>query len=151
MKTEKQPQLLSACQAGLAYFAGVFALAFVLGVLRRMLLVPTLGELGAVLAEIPVLLVFSWIVSRRITVRMDIPARWSERVLMGGVAFGLLMTAEFGLSILAFGTTALEYLASFRSLQGIVGLLGQILFAVIPGLQILSGSAASPDSTAPPR
>jgi len=134
----------------MAYFTGVFALAFLLGVLRRMLLEPVLGELGAVLAEIPVLLVFSWIVSRRITWRMEIPARWPERALMGTLAFALLILAESGLSVLAFGTTMLEFLASFKSLAGMVGLSAQLLFAIIPLLQLASGSGASPDSTAPP-
>lgn len=145
----KQTQIALACQAGLAYFTGVFALAFLLGVLRRMFLTPMLGAVGAVLLELPILLVFSWVIAGRIDQRMQIPARWRERALIGIVAFSVLMLAEIGLAVAAFAMSLPEYLQNFQSLEGVIGLAGQLVFAVIPLLRLLTGNATSPDSTAP--
>lgn len=50
-----------ACKAGLLYFAGVFAAGFACGGIRRILLVPSVGETWAVVIEMPVILAISWL------------------------------------------------------------------------------------------
>jgi subtilisin len=54
--------MTNAFKAGAAYFAVVFMAGFMLGVLRVVVLVPRFGETAAVLAELPVILLISWIV-----------------------------------------------------------------------------------------
>jgi hypothetical protein len=51
---------------------------------------------------------------------------------MGAVAFVLLMAAELGLSVFAFGRTVGEHLDTFRTAGGAAGLAGQIVFALLP-------------------
>ena len=69
-------------QAAAAYFGIVFALGFVLGTLRVLVLAPTLGSTEAVLVEIPVMLTISWIVCGWLITRFDVSPRWRERLLM---------------------------------------------------------------------
>lgn len=94
---------------GTAYVVAVFAAGFVLGVLRTLVLVPLLGELAAVLMELPVILT---------------------------IAFLLLMLAEGGLSTLLAGRSLSEHLALYAQLPHQVGLAGQLAFALLPWIQV---------------
>ena len=89
--------------AAFAYWAVVFAAGFILGTLRVFALAPLFGEVASVALEIPVMLAVSWIASRGICGRLNVPARLAPRFFMGGVAFALLITAELTLSVYAFG------------------------------------------------
>ena len=51
---------------------------------------------------------------------------------MGSIAFGLLMVAELVLSVWLFGDTVQEHFAGYLSLSQAMGLVGQVVFAVIP-------------------
>lgn len=123
-------------RGGLAYFALVFAVGFVIGTLRVLLLVPRLGEQTAVVLELPIMLAISWMACRLIIRRCAVPERSVARLLMGGVAFGLLMTAELGISIFAFNRSFAEHLAVYATAPAMLGLLGQIAFALFPVLQM---------------
>jgi hypothetical protein len=48
--------------AGMAYFTFVLAAEFVFGTVRVPVLTPHLGEIGAVLLELPIMLAVSWVV-----------------------------------------------------------------------------------------
>ena len=115
---------------GTVYVAAVFAAGFVLGVLRTLVLVPLLGELGAVLVELPVILTISWLVCARILRRW--PLSLPSAVGMGAIAFLLLMGAEVGLSTLLAGRSLAEHLALYSQLPYQVGLAGQLAFASFP-------------------
>jgi hypothetical protein len=127
--------------AGGAHFAAVFAVAFGLGTTRVLLIAPLIGPVGAVLLEAPVVLAVSWIVCGRFTRAFGVSAAARPRLIMGGAAFALLMTAELALAVLAFGRTPEQYLAAMLTLQGGIGLLAQIGFALIPWLH---GRRAAP-------
>jgi hypothetical protein len=118
---------------GTVYVAAVFAAGFVLGVLRTLVLVPLLGELGAVLVELPVILTISWLVCARILRRW--PLSPPSAVGMGTIAFLLLMGAEAGLSTLLAGRSLAEHLALYSQLPHQVGLAGQLAFALFPWIQ----------------
>lgn len=120
---------------GLAYFVVVFAAGFVLGALRVMLLVPWLGETAAVLLELPIMLAVSWIACGWVIARVGVSGLRSARVLMGLVAFTVLMLAEFGLSVLALGRTPAEHLNLYLQVPTLLGLAGQLAFAAFPVVQ----------------
>lgn len=122
--------------AAVAYFAVAFAAGFVLGTIRVLVLAPALGELPAVLIELPIMLAISALAAARIVPRFRVSGRTADRLTMGLVAFLFLMVAE---SLLAgaigpgdFASEALGFFASFDQPAKAAGLAGQILFALIP-------------------
>ena len=118
---------------GTVYVAAVFAAGFVLGVLRTLVLVPLLGELGAVLVELPVILTIAWLVCTRILRRWRLLPR--AAAAMGAIAFLLLMGAEASLSTLLAGRSLAEHLALYSQFPHQVGLAGQLAFALFPWIQ----------------
>jgi len=122
-------------KAGLAYFGAVFVVGFMLGAVRVLLLVPRLGETVSVLLEVPVILAVSWRVSGWTTREFRVSSAVPRRLLMGVVAFALLMLAEMGVSVFAFGRSIEDHFAAYRSSLGVIGLIAQIAFAFIPLMQ----------------
>jgi hypothetical protein len=118
--------------AGALYCALVFALGFVLGALRVLVLVPALGLWGALLLELPVILAASWLVAGRVIRWCGVPPGWAPRMGMGAVAFALLMGAEFALGQLMFGRDLAAHLAQYAAPTAQLGLAGQLAFAAIP-------------------
>jgi len=118
---------------GTAYVAAVFAAGFVLGVLRTLVLAPRLGELAAVLTELPLILTIAWLVCTRILRHWPLSA--PAAVGMGAIAFLLLMGAEAALSMLLAGRTLAEHLALYTQWAHRAGLVGQLMFALFPAIQ----------------
>ena len=116
-----------------AYFGAVFAVAFVIGMVRVLVLAPHLGAVLAVALEVPIILIWSWFVAGWVLLRW--PLDVLQRVGMGALAFGILMIAELGLSVLLFGQTAGGFVSGWGTLPGALGLTGQIGFAVVPMLR----------------
>lgn len=121
-----------AFHAGLAYSAAVFAAGFALGAARVLLVAPRLGEMGAVLLELPVILAVSWWTCGGLARRFAVPSAPGDRLVMGLVAFVALQTAEVLLAVLAFGRSPVGYLAGLITPAGGIGLAGQIVFALFP-------------------
>lgn len=118
--------------AGLAYVAVVFAVAFAIGALRVLVLAPRLGETLAVLVEVPVVLAVSWWSCGVIVRRFAVATGLRHRLVMGALAFIVLQAVEAMLALTAFGRSGAEYLAAFATPAGLIGLAGQIAFALIP-------------------
>ncbi len=127
--------MTAAMRAGLIYFAGVFALGFLLGVVRILWLVPRLGETVAVLFELPVMLAAAWLWAGLLLQRLSVPRRAAPALVMGGVGFALLMAAEFALGA-ATGTSPALQVAKWGTVSGGMGLGAQILHAFFPLLRI---------------
>jgi hypothetical protein len=125
--------LKRAVQLGLIYFACVFAAGFVLGTIRTLFLIPVMGELGAVLVELPVILSIAWAVCTRLL--RDRHLTTAEAVAMGATAFALLMVGEAGVSLLLAGRTMAEHLALYARPAHLIGLAGQLAFAAFPLLR----------------
>jgi hypothetical protein len=125
------PDLL---KAALTYFAAVFAAAFGLGILRVTMIVPRIGDLAAVAIELPIVLCLSWIVAGRVLAGW--PLTLTGCIAMGALAFAFLLTAECAIGVLVFGQTPSAYLATLAQPSGLLGLAGQIGFALIPGLRL---------------
>jgi hypothetical protein len=117
-------------KAALAYWACVFALAFVVGALRVTWLAPRIGEVAAVLIEVPVILAASWIVARVLVRRFGIGSA-GHALAMGAMAFALLMASEALLAVW-IGEGVAVWLAGMASTAGAIGLAGQVGFAVMP-------------------
>ncbi len=122
-------------KAALAYFAIIFGAGFVLGTARVLLLVPRIGHLSAVMVELPVMLLASWLVCRAIVKRWRVPPEAGSRILMGLAAFLLLMTAEYILAVALFGRGPEAFFSDFRTAPGALGLAGQLLFGLWPLVQ----------------
>lgn len=118
--------------AGAVYWGIVFTWAFFLGVLRSAVIAPRFGEVAAVVVEVPFVLWASWFSSRWIMLRLGVGSTVLERLVMGGAAFALLMGAELALSVFMAGRPAADWLASFATLPGAIGLAGQVAFGIVP-------------------
>ena len=126
----------SAAWAGVLYFAIAFTAGFTLGVFRVLALQPRIGETAAVLAELPVMLAICWSACGLLVRRLNIEREPSQRVLMGAVAFSLLLGAESALGLFALGRTVAEQANAFLSPAGALGLAGQVAFALFPVLRL---------------
>jgi len=125
----------AALKAGLVYGILACAIGFCFGVIRVVAVAPRLGETAAVGLEVPMMLAFSWLLCRRCARRFKVPPGTTPRLMMGMTAFALLMSAELGVSVIAFGRSVAEHLAGYRSIPGAVGLAAQLAFAVLPVIQ----------------
>jgi hypothetical protein len=129
--------------AAFAYFAIAFAAGFALGTVRVLAVVPLVGELGAVALELPVMLAVSWLAAGWCVRWFAVPARAGPRLVMGGLAFVLLMLAELGVSVAAFGRSPAEHLATYRNLPALAGLAAQVGFALFPWVRTMTGAKAA--------
>ena len=127
--------ILRAAVAGLAYFGIVFAIAFGLGILRISVANPLLGKTLAVIIELAILLTLAWKICRVLVARFQVPTPLNVRLLMGAVAFIVLMLAEISGSTPGFNRTLAEHFQQYREIAGILGLAGQIAFATFPAIQ----------------
>ncbi|AMJ59668.1 hypothetical protein AXW83_04535 [Bosea sp. PAMC 26642] len=97
---------------------------------------PALGAVAAVALEMPLILAIAWLTARAIIARLAIARSAVPRLVMGGSAFALLLTAEYVGSAALMGMSGAEYLAKIATHAGLIGLTGQILSALIPLAQI---------------
>jgi len=95
-----------------------------------------IGEFGAVLLELPVILGLSWMVSLWLVGRFRVSHNLAQRLTMGGLAFLLLMLSEFGVSTIAFGQSATAFFVRYQEPSAMLGLAGQISFALCPTIQL---------------
>lgn len=119
--------------AGARYFAIVFSIAFVFGTVRTVWLAPAIGATAAVLVELPLILAVSFLASRHVIARRLI-ATPGAALGAGAVAFALLMISEAGLAVLLFGQSLGGWFASLWQVPGVIGLAGQMVFALMPWL-----------------
>jgi hypothetical protein len=124
-----------AIRAGSVYFAIVFAAGFVLGTGRTLWVVGAVGEVAAVLIELPIILAISWFACARVVRRYAVPQNARDGALMGATALLLLMIAELGLAVFLFGRPPAEFATSLATPAGALGLAGQIAFATFPLVQ----------------
>lgn len=125
----------TALLAGLVYVAIVFAVGFALGTLRVTALEPRFGALRSVAIELPLMLAASWFASSWLVRILRVPRTSVARLAMGGLALALLLAAEAALGIVGFGRTVAEQLAAWSDAPGLLGLVAQIVFGLIPFVQ----------------
>lgn len=120
--------------AGALYFAGVFAVGFVLGVVRELWLVPAVGRRAGELLENPLMLVAMVLAARFIVRRSGAPATTAGRLVAGFVALVLLLVAELTVVLSLRGLTVAEYVEGRDPVSGSVYVVMLIVFALMPSL-----------------
>lgn len=118
---------------GLVYFVIIFGFAFAMGVGRTLVIAPLLGETAAVLLEIPILVIASSFVARRITSNRFFTFR--QLLSIGAIAFTLTMVSEALLADVIRGQSIPQWTASLTKPLGLIGLGGQLISAMMPTLQ----------------
>ena len=126
---------------GFLYFAAVFAFAFVMGVIRTLVIAPRVGAAAAVAIELPIVIGISFLVARRML--RDHAFSLGERGAMGAIAFILLMIAEAALSVVLRHESVAVWAANLVTPLGLLGLAGQIGFGLMP-LMVGDERAAAP-------
>jgi hypothetical protein len=102
---------------------------------RVVAVAPQLGAFGATLIELPLMLAASWVTCRWTMRRFEVPERLAARLVVGGLAFALLIGAEILLGITAFSRTWPEQMQAFITPEGLTGLAAQVAFALMPAIR----------------
>ena len=137
----------SAPVAGSLYFLVVFAAGFALGVPRTLLIAPAIGELAAVLMEVPVMLWIAWVACGWTLSRIEVLPEPAQRVMVGASALVLLLSAEAALSVYLSGRTLLEHFLSYTRPSQLIGLAGQLAYAGFPLVRRINAAGSRPSST----
>jgi hypothetical protein len=122
----------TAFKAGLCYFALTFGAGFLLGPLRIFLMVPRVGARAAELAELPVMIIVTWLAARWTIRRFRVPLSTGSRLVMGVVAFALLLAAEFALVLPLRGLTLEQYFATRDPVSSVAYYASLVLLALMP-------------------
>lgn len=117
--------------AGFFYFLVVGAAGVLFGALREMFVSPAIGHDLAVIFELPVMLYIAWFCCQRLVRWCAVSDKFLLRVVMGLVAFALLMAMEQSLSF------ALQKLVVAQAPQAwtiidYIGFAGQAAFGLMP-------------------
>lgn len=126
---------MMAFKVGFLYFLITFVVAFAMGVVRVTFVIPLVGELTAVLIEVPLMIFISWKVSAWVMSRYFSDHAVKDYLVVGSTAFLFLMITEYFLAVFAFGRTAEDYFLSLKTGPGFIGFLGQVGFAAVPWVQ----------------
>jgi hypothetical protein len=128
---------MGAAGIGAIFGAVMFAAGFLAGAVRTIVLVPRIGEIGAVLAELPVMLALSWVVAGWLLRRapLAVPGVRSA-VIMGAVALAVLWAFELMMLVALFGVPLAEAPAAFLTPGGRIGAAGQVVMALFPAMRV---------------
>ena len=126
-------------KAGVCYFAIVFGVAFVLGTVRVLWIVPKIGARAAELAEMPVLVAVMVLAARQLVRRLAIPRAATARLAMGSVALILVLAFDFMVVLHLRGLTPKMYFETLDPVTGTAYYLVLGIFAVTP--QFFGGDA----------
>ncbi len=124
-------------KAGVLYFAIVYAAGFMFGTLRVLVVAPAFGEFAAVLVELPLILAVAWIACGFVLHRFAVPK--IARATMAATSLALLLLAELGTGVFAFGQTPDAAVARMLAPGNWLGLAGQLLFVAFPLLRLRGG------------
>lgn len=115
---------------GLAYGLLGFALGFAFGVVRTLLVAPAIGAFAAVAVETPLMLAACLPLARWSLRRWQVVGS-GEPFTLGLIGFVVLMVCEVLLG-LALGENLRGIAAGMARPPGLLGLAGQIVFALLP-------------------
>ena len=119
-------------KAGFAYFGLVFGLGFLLGSVRVSLIVPRLGTRKAELLEAPLMLIGILLATQFVLQQFVLPNTNSAFLIVGIIALGLMLFAEFLLIVWLQKQTIAQYIKSRDLVSGSVYVLLLLIFALMP-------------------
>ena len=114
------------------YFASVFAVGFLLGVIRTLWVVPGLGTRAAELVEAPIMLLVVSFAARAIVRRHIELSRGRHWLFVGLSALALLLAVEFTVVLRLRELSLSEYFATRDPVSGTVYYVLLGAFAVMP-------------------
>ncbi|KPJ93590.1 MAG: hypothetical protein AMJ55_07700 [Gammaproteobacteria bacterium SG8_15] len=116
---------------GIAYFALVFGIGFLLGTLRVLVLVPAFGERYAELSELPLMLIAIYF-SARLLLR-KLPITPNIRYLYAGVlALLLLLVFEFTVVLNLRDMSLQQYFSSRDPVSGAAYVFSLLIYMLMP-------------------
>jgi len=118
---------------GAVYFALVFSVGFLLGIVRVLALEPAVGARWAELAEMPLMLI-AIVVAARFVVRRFPAAQRASYLVSGGLALLLLIVVELSVVLAIRGMSMSQYVAERDPIAGGVYGLMLVVFAAMPWL-----------------
>ena len=118
--------------AATVYFLVLFALGFILGTMRVLLVAPRIGVLGATLAEVPLMLTAAFFMCRWAVGRWQVPPTLSARGAMALWFLVLLAVFETLVGVALFGRTLAGTWAGLATSAGLFGLTAQAIAALLP-------------------
>ena len=117
------------------YFALVFGVGFLFGLIRVPFVVPRIGERYAELAEMPLMFVAIYFASRYVFRRFGEKTDLAGLIAVGVIALLLLVSAELLLAVVLAGRGIGEYISRRDPVSGGVYLVMLMVFAAMPWLQ----------------
>ena len=111
----------------------MFGAGFCFGIIRVLLVAPSIGELPAVLVELPFMVLICWLLSKFYIQKLD---SMRSGVYVGVTAFATLMLFEVALSVIVFENSLEETLQDLKTTKGKIGLVGQLLSSSFPVIQL---------------
>jgi hypothetical protein len=130
-----------ALSAASMYFLALFALGFVLGTLRVLVVAPHIGVLGATVLEVPLMLAAAWFGCRWTVRRWQVPDAKTARWVMAMWFLILLALFETLLGVALFGRSLAEQWSALATPAGMIGLTAQVIAALLP---LVIGMGAPP-------
>jgi len=128
--------MLRHLKTGLVYFTLVFGAGFTLGPMRIFWLVPKVGVRTAELVESPIMILVTWLAARWVVRRFMVPDSISVRLVIGGFALLLLVSAEVAVGVALRGMSASETITARDPVSGGVYLLSLALYGLMPTLTL---------------
>lgn len=126
---------MRALAAGGIYVSVLFAVGFLLGPLRVLLLEPWLGPFRAVLVEAPFLIVAMVLTAPRAAAWMRLPAGLGNSLAMGAVAAVWMVIFELVSARLFRGLSPAAYITGQLNPAGYAGFALILLLALVPLLR----------------
>jgi hypothetical protein len=116
----------------LTYFAIVFGVGFLLGIVRVIWLVPQLGFRYAELIEMPFMLLAVFFAARRVTQYFAVPSIASTRLTVGIAALICLLIVEYAVVLWLQDITIAESFSKRDPISGTFYAISLILFSLMP-------------------
>jgi hypothetical protein len=121
-------------KAGGLYFALVFGTGLLLGTIRVLWLVPTLGTRAAELLEMPLMLLAIILAARWVTGNAAVPRTASIRLGVGGIALALVLVLDFTVVLWIRGLSISQYIERFDPVAGTAYFVMLSVLAIMPWL-----------------
>lgn len=113
------------------YFLALFALGFVLGIIRVLITAPQFGELVGVILEVPIMLAAAYAACGWSIRCWNVANSLKIRSVMVLLFLALIFSFEALLGSMLFGRTLADQWASFGTTAGFLGLCAQLISAMM--------------------